>query len=271
MSQMRSRSGLVAALAFAAGCAFAPIATAVVRVDGTAGETASFPCSVKFTAPGDGTCSGTVIGGGMWIITAKHCTDGSNNGADYTFTNINGVSKTGMGTVIQHPTADLALIKLNGMYNDSYGLYMNTDEVGMEVCFPGWGRSSATPGGGNDELPSGTMRVGYNKITAAGGGLLRFTFDNTGTGDSLGNREGTTFGGDSGVGYFKIVSGVPVLAGVHSGILATDTVNTFGTTSVGVRVSDFKDWILTNIPAPSTGAFAAMGLLGFAQRRRRAA
>lgn len=250
-------------------------ALGVVRNDGTAGNAGDFKCSVRITGPG-GSGTGTVIGGGKFLITAGHVV--SNLDASmYTITTDTGMFAAA-GTIVKHPTADLAIIPLGMMLDDSYDLYMGNDLDGMQVCFAGWGRSSATPGGGMDELPSGTKRAGYNILDIDMGdnanltaNEIGFDFDlagGTGMG-GLGNSEATTFAGDSGMGYLKQVGMAFQLVAVHGGILNTPGLNVDGSISYGTKILPYKDWITMNIPSPGTWSLVGCAVL-VASRRRRA-
>lgn len=215
-------------------------------------------------------CSGTVICGGRYVITAKHCINGTTNGADWTITNTSGQTRVGSSFVRVHPTADIAVICLAEKYDSSYDLYCGPTE-GIQVCFTGFGRSDPVPGSGEAEYAAGLPRTGYNLLDQRrNGNLLQFDFDlKDGVGvNGLGNTEGTTFSGDSGSGYLTSMGSGYQLVAVHSGILGT--VNLDQTVSYGTDVQPYKPWIASACtPEPTTMTLAALGIVGlFACRRR---
>jgi len=268
---MTIKSGAPCALAVLV-CAGA--ANAVVRNDGTAGNAGDFKCSVQITGPA-GVGTGTVIGGGKFVITAKHVISNLDAGM-YQIKHDGGMFNA-MGMVAVHPTADIAIIPLGMMLNDSYDLYMGNDIDDMQICFAGWGLSSATPGGGMGELPTGTKRAGYNILdfdmtdnANINADEIGFDFDlagGMGMG-GLGNSEATTFGGDSGMGYLKQVGMSFQLVAVHGGILTNPGLNVDGSISYGTRVLPYKDWILMNVPSPGALSLVGVGLFVAARRRR---
>jgi hypothetical protein len=264
--------------------ACASTAFGVVRNDQTVGNPGSFPCAVKVGLGGPSAsffCSGTVIGGGQYVITAKHCITGNpTTGSSWQVQNQAGTTITGSGTVRVHPTADLAIICLNGTFNNSYGLYCGTISNSTQVCFTGFGLSSDTdptspgnntggnggPGTGNSELAYGTARTGYNVLDQAiGGNDVAFDFDLAGgvlDGTVLGNNEATTFGGDSGMGYLVNNGGTFQLAAVHGGILVSPGLNVDQSISYGTNIQAYKSWIMSSIPEPRGALLGMLVLAG---------
>jgi hypothetical protein len=267
---------------------------AVVRNDDGVGNPGDFPCAIKF---GDRFgpmgadrfyCSGTVVGHGRYVITAKHCIISGINGGDYRIMNQAGATVSGQGVVFRHPTADIAIVCLRNPLPDWYPLYCG-DPADKQVCFTGFGRSSDTnpgtpgnntggpggPGTGNDELPYGTPRTGYNILDQMGGAIgadeVAFDFDLAGgvmDGVVLGNPEGTTFGGDSGMGYLVRGSdGQFRLAGVHSGILNMPGLNVDQSVSVGTSVPFYKGWIQSHIPEPGSWGLLCCAAIGWVAMR----
>jgi hypothetical protein len=223
--------------------------------------------------------TGTVNCGGAYVITAGHCTQGESlDGTEWMVRNQDhSVTLSGQMMVRVHPTADLAIICLNGTFNDSYDLYMGTIDSTTEVCFTGRGQSDTTPGSGPPaDIASGTFRTGYNVLDRAAdvaADELGFDFDLAGgtmSGTSLGTAEGTTFGGDSGMGYLVNVGGTIMLAGVHGGILGSGNLNTDQVVSYGTNVQNYSGWImLKGIPEPSRLLLALLGALAVHGVRRR--
>src|SRR5439155_10503165 len=75
-------------------------ANAVARNDGTKGDPADIPAAVQFGNTTNGyDCSGTIIGGGMYVITAAHCISQGNDATKYKIKTQDGTELMGMGTV----------------------------------------------------------------------------------------------------------------------------------------------------------------------------
>lgn len=259
----------------------APVhALAVVRNDDTVGDPGSFPFAIEMGDASEFFCSGTVIGGGKYVITAEHCLiDGTDAGA-YRFMSDDGTMVSGIGTVAVHPDFDLAIIPLAGAFTDSVSIYSSFDELGRRIDFAGFGKSSSDatgggPGTGQQELPLGTPRSGANVIDYINeaSNLVLFDFDlagGVGTG-GLGDAEATTFIGDSGMGYVTEVSpGAFELLGVHSGVYVPPPVNTDQVFSFGVRLSTVRGWIDENIPSPAPISLGALAMVCGSRRRRAA-
>ena len=277
MSQNRI---LIARALAACGLLVPAHALAVVRNDDTLGETGLFPFVAKMGDAAEFFCSATIIGGGRYAITAEHCLIDGLDASAYRFMQDGGGTLSGIGAVAVHPFLDLAIIPLGGHFTDSISIYSAFDELGLEISFAGYGKSSDVadgggPGTGMQELPYGTLRAGANVIDFLDEGtdLLGFDFDlagGVGTG-GLGDAEATTFVGDSGMGYFtEIASGEFRLLGVHSGVFFPPPVNRDQVVSFGVRLSTVNDWINQNIPSPAPISLGALAMLGATRRRRTA-
>lgn len=256
------------------------------------GRTNDFPCVGKIGRPNPNDpnldsfdCSGTVVGNGMFVLTARHCvtTDGTitgpvMNAADFRFQ----MGDVGSGnpvyraaSIIAHPNADIAVVKLRDvMFPDAYQLYCPPTnappEDGISVCGVGFGRGSSAGGTSTSlwDLPYGNKRVFYNLVDSVGPGPL------AGQGRVINisitipggvNGEGGAGPGDSG-GPLFINDGTGLKIG---GVISSGTGPgpRPGTTTEAVSVRDYKDWIMAQIPSPTTATVLAM--LGLVACRRR--
>ncbi len=127
----------------------------------------------------DGTyrCSGALLSGGAYLLTAAHCAAGSGstnrvNSATATFRTDTGAATVRLGAVSINPGwtgsvlngSDLALIKLTTAAPTNvaqYGIYRDTDELGQVATHVGVGRSGTGLTGST--LASGTERAGLNR------------------------------------------------------------------------------------------------------------
>jgi hypothetical protein len=86
------------------------------------------------------------------------------------------------------------------------------------------------------------------------------------------NLEGTTALFDSGGGVYTDFGNGQVLIGINSFVGSRDGTgnNDYGDLFGATRVSLYSGFIQSNIPEPTTGAFAVLGLLTLALKRVRA-
>lgn len=275
----------------------------VVRNDGTVGTPST--SSVEVTG-GGGIGSGTIItrGGSEYVITAAHVTQftGGGNGANYTFTDTSGATKTGTGVVIGQfnttgDTPDWAMIKLSANFpvaDAPVALYAGAYASGDNVSFTGYGLTARNAGSGLFTPNStGTARQGANVINYVDPSAVGFDFDLAGVttpsnvlpqgtingnaigdtdktrADALGNAEATTFGGDSGMGYFITVSGTPQLYAVHDGITRGQDLNLDQAESYGTRADTIAAFLA--VPEPGSLGLMGLGAVGVFARRRRGA
>ena len=193
---------------------------AMVRQDNGTGNAVPYTANVAAYVPG-GTCSGTVIGNGAYVITAKHCTTGSDTGAGYSFANAAGQTINGDATraVYRNPTLDIAIVPLAGTFSSWMQVYTGTYNVNDVFTFVGVGVGATTAGSGVFDLGSGTFRVGQNKVTTTGNSSsdMTFAFDLNGA-NSVGGSEAQAGFGDSGSGSFVTINGTNYLIGVNVAI-----------------------------------------------------
>ncbi|XVJ71672.1 MAG: trypsin-like serine protease [Rhizobacter sp.] len=194
---------------------------------------------VEFSnASGNFVCSGSLLQGGSYVLTAAHCVD------DFTSLSVNfrqgSVARTGAEVFInsnwngQFATgADIALIRLDQAVNDIQGFALADGNVmGNVFLMAGHGLIGSGNTGGTGFDGFNRPHYGYNVYDVGFAGAYGFTyvydFDN-GTanqnthcqiylvcGAGLGINEALIAGGDSGGGSFVWDGTQWLLAGVHS-------------------------------------------------------
>jgi hypothetical protein len=211
-----------------------------------------------------------------YVLTAKHAV-ASWPGNTATFYLDSGPVVYNIAEVFTHPTADIAVVRLNrdtGM--TGYPLYdpnVYGSEVGQAGTLLGYGMSgtpATVQAGGDPNYPRGTLRIGYNKIDlidpnySTRGACLRMDFDSPSTpgpNGSLGaDKEAMIALGDSGAPVFLEAGGSLRVAGVGAAIAPYDPNHwpKYGDYGYAVRVSTYASWIdsvMADIPAPLTGDF----------------
>ncbi len=239
---------------------------------------------------GNGTavgCSGSLVGGGSYILTAAHCVTGDTDTTSATSISIN-FANVGLNTsstsYIVNPTwngtlthgGDLALIKLSAPVTSipSYTLGLASSAVGDVVTVAGYG-DTGVGSTGYVAYTFGTLYYGRNQYIGV------FTDDPTvyGYGFTLG---GGTIGsdqvmiapGDSGGGSFINVNGALELVGVHD-FIACETDGCTPDSQFGQYGGDtsvyadaaFLDSVLS-APEPGSFLIVGTGLSGLAAIRR---
>lgn len=209
-------------------------------------------------------------------LTAKHCVAGGIDGMTMTLDLPGGRQTFSVAKAMLSPTADLAVIQLDRSTGlTGYPLYTGSDEKGKIAILTGYGVS----GVGRPEagFPRGTLRVGYNRIDAAGDGTLTFDLDaptSAGYYGSLGRSyEALPAPGDSGGATFISLDGELYLAGVHSYITDINGSGVYpdwGDQAGDVRVSDNAAWIDAHrLPEPATLSMMVMGGLVLLRRKKK--
>ena len=268
-------------LALVAGLAVSANALASFAVaGGGSGATTAFPC-VGMVGSRNATtgldefgCTGTVVGNGMFILTARHCLDGITDPQNAKF-KLGNTTYSGF-QIFRDPNADMALIKLGTMLPDSYPVSCppttNPNNTGVQFCGVGFGFSS-NPGGTATSVWDGiygTKRVFYNVIDGPDTGLYgepTSQYSLTIPGGIPG--EGLHGPGDSGGPMLQTINGVVTVIGVMS--YGNGTAATFqprpGVSAGGPQIDQ---WVKNNIPAPGAATLFATGILVLARRRRAA-
>ena len=220
-----------------------------------------------------GGCTATLINP-WFIITANHTLNNYQNRL-FQLDLVGGRQDFGMIQKWQHPTVDMAIVRLSRPAGlDGYEPYQAATqyaENGLAAYIVGYGMSGtpATVGAGGDPAyPRGTKRVGQNALSLSGtyGEELDYDFDHPSTtmdpNGSLGADKEVMIGqGDSGGPTFLRVDGVLQLAGIHIGVTDIDDDGKYpeyGDKGYDIRVSQYLDWIasiLPDAPATQTGDF----------------
>lgn len=242
---------------------------------GNSGETSGFPCVGKVghdDGAGGSTfdCSGTVVGNGMFVLTARHCLEGIANAQNARF-QLGNTTFFGQ-EIMRHPTADIAIIKLGTMLSDTYPLYCPAVTTGLQFCGVGYGLGSSNGGTATAtwDLEYGTKRVFYNVIDGPATGLRgEPTVDYTLTIPNGIAGEGIHGPGDSGGPMFYNDNGTLRVIGVLSYGRPNGTPAAFnprpGTAAGGPLVDE---WTKTRVPAPGTLTLAMVGVVTMGRRRR---
>jgi secreted trypsin-like serine protease len=249
---MRARS-LFSAFVVAAGALLASAATssaaptptpdgdmAPMIVGGTnATQVYSWMVSLQSTS-GSHFCGGTLIKAN-WVVTAKHCVQGSSAASIRTrigTTNrTSGGTTTGASRIINHPSADLALVQLNTSVSQApAAVSAASGPVGTATRIIGWGQTCPTRGCGSAPITLQELNTSIVTDSRCSGisGASEICTNNTG-----GNK-GACYG-DSGGPQVKSVGGRWELIGATSRSGGGATCAT--APSIYVDVPYFRSWI----------------------------
>lgn len=232
-------------------------------------------------------CTGTLLPSGRHVLTAAHCITNNAGVIDQTSTTVtfqmpgNTISMVvpQANYYLHHPWTgntsnpnDIAILLLPslapsgpaGLGAERFDIYRDTNEVGQNFTFVGYGRTGTGTTG--DTQAGGTKRLGQNRFEAlsqvVGGPAntgLAFDFDNgNATNDALGARhslsnlglgavEANTAPGDSGGPSFigNRIAAVTSYGYGYTGNpdMLPGTNSSFGEISVNTRVSSYAWWI----------------------------
>ena len=254
------------------------------------------------TTVGSFGCSGSLLSGGAYVLTAAHCLTGAggNGTASSISVSLLGdtVSATGAAYFV-NPSwngnlvagNDIAVIQLSNAITavNGYSLYLASAQ-GSTVALAGYGLTgNGTSGSVNNTF--GTLHYGFNEYDASGAyyssqaistSIYLYDFDN---GTNLRNMIGSTglgsaqeafiASGDSGGPSLVEVNGAWLVAGVHSFSSCTRFTcpvnSTFGEVAGDTSVFAQAAWLqsVAVVPEPHEYAMllAGLGLLGFMRRR----
>lgn len=246
-----------------------------------------------------GGCTGSLLAGGLYVLTAAHCVTGGSNNLLASFISLSfanvGLSLTATQYVVD-PTwtgnlldgGDLALIKLSAPVTTITGYTLDTagSLVGAAVVMAGYGNTGVGATGyvGGS---FGVLRYGRNVYDGTYSDVplvYASDFDKVGTSaynafgpGAVGSDEALIAPGDSGGGSLVQIGNTWELVGVHDfiGCVTTNCTpnSSFGQIAGDSSVYANQAWLASvlNVPEPGTATLAVVALAGLAVavRRRR--
>ena len=295
------RAGALAALLWAAS------AQAIVLSDSSSSPSAGASLNavgMLNIARSDGNwgCSGSLLAGGDYVLTAAHCISGASGTATTNSLSVSfaggAVTSTGLAYYVDpswngslDAGNDLALVKLSSPVTTVAGLGLDgASAQGSTVELAGYGYTG-TGASGYTSGTFGTLHFGYNQYDATSAfygsngvssAVYLYDFDNGKSRDnvfgSLGlgsSMEAMIAPGDSGGPSLVQVNGQWLIAGVHSfiGCLSSGCTpdSSFGQYAGDSSIFANSVWVdsVVAVPEPETWAFMLAGLAVVAAIRRR--
>lgn len=200
-------------------------------IDGGFAENA--PWAARLFVNGQENCSATIIAP-EWILTAQHCVAG---GGTYTFhigslDQTQGESATGID-IQTHPSADLALVRLDHAVSATYSPLGTADTVGVgqTVQVYGWGATCT-------DQPEINCQSQLLKVANVGVSSVSCSDYIGGIAVCANRIDGITAGGDSGGPMFATSQ---VDGGYYQvGVASTSDRQTF---TAYTNVTRYRDWI----------------------------
>ncbi len=231
-------------------------------------------------------CSGSLIDGGQYILTAAHCVTGDTDSTSATSISINfanvGLNLTSTSYVVD-PTwngsltsgGDLALVKLSTPVTSiaSYGLNTKSSAVGDVVTLAGYGYTG-TGSAGYTANTFGTLYYGTNQYIGVYSNVTSvYGYGFTSGGGTIGSTEVMVAPGDSGGAALIDVGGTWDIVGVHDFVSCVTTGCTpnssFGQYGGDTSVYADAAFIDSVLPEPASLTMLAIALSGLAATSRR--
>lgn len=240
-------------------------------------------------------CSGSLLDGGQYVLTAAHCVTGETGSLMATsisvdFANV-GLSVTSSSYIVDPVWTgsvtnggDLALIRLNATVNSITGYKLDTasSAVGDLVLIAGYGLTGVGSTGATAGT-FGTLYYGanvYNGVYSNIPSVYAYDFDKSGTnadnvfgGGAVGSAEALIASGDSGGASLIEIGNTWEIVGVHDFVACT-TSNCTPNSSFGQIAGDtsvYADaaWLDSTLaPEPAAVSIMGIGLLGLLVIRR---
>ena len=292
----------LAALLFLAALLVGRPATAIVYQDAAAqaaglGTGQSFldgeaMLITHFTNGAYGGCSGTLLLGGSFLLTAAHCVSGADGTWRTSFVDVTFANSSQWARVTDYTVSplwsgdlanggDLALLRLPAPITGiaGYSLYTAAPALGAAVTITGYGDTGLGDTGYQGST-FGTLRYGrniYDLYDPTAPAIYFYDFDRYGFpglnhNGAVGPDEVMIAPGDSGGGTLLTVGGITYLVGVHSFIFCLSTGctpnSTFGQFGGDVSVFANRDWLLAAMPEPAGALLLLPAMAAMALRRR---
>jgi secreted trypsin-like serine protease len=248
--------------------------------------------TVALSTGGHGGCSGSLVGGGAFVLTAAHClTDDSGKPIATSIDVLFGNSKLDVTAThyVLNPDwvgtisggGDLALVKLDApiLSIPSYQLDTASTAVGNVVTLAGYGNTGVGDTGEEPHTFGKTLQFGQNRYDFDYDDVpwvYEYDFDKLGDdsfnvtdGPAVGSDEVDLGSGDSGGAALMLVDGAWEIVGVHEFTICAvddcDPISAFGEKAGDTSVFAYRDWLNSELagsssPVPEPGTWALMGV-----------